>query len=127
MEKLSELGFSPWRTSPVVGMPSTSGGLLKPTASGDGASSIGRLREATGRVVGSVFYATMLKTMREGGFEGRFGHGGRGEKAFAPQLHNLLAERMGTSQSGGLAEALFKRLEAQQRRLDQSRAMEVAE
>ena len=88
-------------------------------------SSLLRLREAAGQVVGSVFYSTMLKTMRESKLEGKYGHGGRGEEVFAAQMHDLLAERMGTAQSGGLAEALYTRLEPQQQRIDRTMQVEV--
>lgn len=73
------------------------------------------LRQATGQVVGSVFYGTLLKTMRESKLKGPFGHGGRGEEVFAAQLHGLWAERMGEATDRGIAETLYRRLERQQR------------
>ncbi len=74
-----------------------------------------RLRTAIGSVVGSVFYGTLFKTMRESALNGPYGHGGRGEEVFAAQLHAHLAEEMGTSRAGGLADVLYKRLEHNQR------------
>ncbi len=73
-----------------------------------------RLKDVTGKIVGSVFYGTMLKAMRESTLNGPYGHGGRGEEAFAPQLHGILAERMGSQPTGGLSDALYARLERQQ-------------
>lgn len=76
---------------------------------------LSRLKDVAGKIVGSVFYGTMLKAMRESTLNGPYGHGGRGEEAFAPQLHGILAERMGSQTKGGLADALYARLEKQQR------------
>ncbi|MGB2986516.1 MAG: hypothetical protein WBE26_11610 [Phycisphaerae bacterium] len=73
-----------------------------------------RLRETVGRVVGSVFYGTLFKTMRENKLKGSYGHGGRGEQIFAAQLHGILAERMGTAAQRGLDQAMLNRLERQQ-------------
>jgi hypothetical protein len=74
-----------------------------------------RLRDVTGRVAGSVFFGTMLRTMRESGLKGPYGHGGRGEEVFAAQLHEILAERIGGSMRGGFDEVLYRTLERQQR------------
>ena len=83
---------------------------------------LGRLRETTGEVLGSVFFGTLLKTMRESGLEGPYGHGGRGEEMFAAQLHGLLAERMGIATKAGLGDVLYDRLERQQRGISAGRA-----
>lgn len=72
------------------------------------------LRVATGRVVGSLFFGTLLKTMREAGIQGEYGHGGRGEEVFAAQFHGLLAERMGERMHDGLADQLYRHLAKQQ-------------
>jgi hypothetical protein len=73
-----------------------------------------KLRQTTGQVVGSVFFGTLLKTMRESKLNGTIGHGGRGEEVFSAQLHGMLAERMGQSQRNGVSEALFRHLRKQQ-------------
>lgn len=73
-----------------------------------------QLRETTGQVVGSVFYGTMLRAMRESDFKGKYGHGGRGEEVFAAQLHGVLAEQAGTATAGSIGEAVFDRLSHQQ-------------
>ncbi len=73
-----------------------------------------RLRETTGKVIGSVFFGTLLKTMRESKLQGPYGHGGRGEQVFAAQLHGLLAERMGRGMTNGLGETIYRSLERQQ-------------
>lgn len=75
---------------------------------------LARLKDITGRVVGSVFYGEMLRTMRESKIKGTFGHGGRGEEVFSAQLHDMLAERMGTSRGHGLADLLYDRFKHQQ-------------
>lgn len=73
-----------------------------------------RLRQLTGQVVGSVFFGTLLKTMRESELKGAYGHGGRGEEIFSAQLHGILAERMGATMRTGLGRAVYDRLERQQ-------------
>jgi hypothetical protein len=89
-----------------------------------------RLRETSGKIVGSVFFGTLLKSMRESRLAGPYGHGGRGEEVFAAQLHGLLAERMGTRIEKDLHDALFRQLEKQQRLIGMqrpTRAKEVTE
>ena len=73
-----------------------------------------QLREVTGKVVGNVFFGSMLKMMRDSKIKGTFGHGGRGEEVFSGQLHGVLAERMGERANGGVVEALYKQLDRQQ-------------
>jgi len=77
-------------------------------------SALEKLRQTTGQVVGSVFFGTLLKTMRESKLNGTIGHGGRGEEVFSAQLHEILAEKMGESEQHGVAEALFRHLRKQQ-------------
>ena len=81
-----------------------------------------RLRQSTGQVVGTVFYGTLLKTMRASNLKGQYGHGGRGEEVYQAQLDALIAERMGTASRGGLAETLYRRLGQQQERISAIRA-----
>lgn len=76
-----------------------------------------RLRDATKKIVGSVFYGAMFKAMRDSEMKGAYGHGGRAEEMFSAQLHGILAERMGERTEGGLAEALYEHLQKQQRLL----------
>ncbi len=80
-----------------------------------------RLRETTGQVIGSVFFGTLLKTMRESKLQGPYGHGGRGEQVFAAQLHGLLAERMGRGMTNGLGETIYRSLERQQTLISRQR------
>ena len=80
-------------------------------------SELARLRALTARVVGSVFYGTLLKTMRASELRGPYGHGGRGEEIFAAQLDGILAERMGTAARGGFQDVLYHALEGQQARI----------
>jgi Rod binding domain-containing protein len=86
-----------------------------------------RLKEATGQIVGSVFYGTLLKSMRESELKGAYGHGGRGEEVFAAQLHGMWAERMGEASNGGLTDVLYRRLEHQQRLMSQGRERAAGE
>ena len=79
---------------------------------------LARLREVTGRVVGSVFYGTMLKMMRDSSLKSQIGHGGSGEDAFAGQLDGIWAERLGEASHRGLGEVLYRHLERQQRLMD---------
>lgn len=79
------------------------------------------LRRVTGQVVGSVFFGTLLKTMRQSVLRGPYGHGGRGEDVFAAQLDAVLAERAGTAVQRGLGEALYARLRPQQERMTAQR------
>jgi len=80
------------------------------------------LRELTGKIVGSVFYGTMLKAMRDSSLKGKYGHGGRGEEVFGAQLDGLLAERLGQRNNGGVAEALYRHLAPQLERIDAAQA-----
>lgn len=74
-----------------------------------------RLRETADRVVGSIFFGTMLKTMRHSEMKGPYGHGGRAEEVFGAQLHGLYAERLGAAHQGGLQDTVYRALEKQQR------------
>jgi len=85
-----------------------------PASNGD----LHRLRDAVGQAVGSVFFGTLLKTMRSSDLTGKYGHGGRGEEVFAAQLDSLFASEIGKRERGGLTDALYKYLEAQQVRLN---------
>ena len=73
-----------------------------------------RLREVTGQVIGSVFFGTLLRSMRESTLTGPYGHGGRGEEVFASQLHDLYAEQVGVAVRSGVTNAIYERLEHQQ-------------
>ena len=55
-------------------------------------------------VVGTVFYGTLLKTMRASNLKGQYGHGGRGEEVFQAQLDQTLADQAGQAASFNLAD-----------------------
>jgi hypothetical protein len=80
-----------------------------------------RLRKTAGEVVGSSFFGTLLKMMRNDPFKGKYGHGGRGEEAFAGQLHGVIAERLGTAIQRGPGEAVYQHLAKQQERASRNR------
>ncbi len=86
-----------------------------------------QLREITGKVAGTVFFGTLLKSMRESTMNGPYGHGGRGEEIFSERLHGILAQQMGTSMQGGLSEALYRSLHLQQERINDLSAKTAAE
>ncbi|MCK4658379.1 MAG: hypothetical protein KAV82_02560 [Phycisphaerae bacterium] len=79
-----------------------------------------QLRQATGKVIGAVFYETLLKSMRNNPLRGPFGHGGHGERVFRGQLDAELAGRMGLSNRNNLTRVLFERLAPQQLRMEHS-------
>ena len=91
---------------------------MSPVAKAD----LSRLRQAAGQTVGSFFYGTLLRTMRESSLKGDYGHGGRGEDVFAGQLHNMMAERLGTSPNNDLGDIVYRSLERQQQLVSQQRA-----
>jgi hypothetical protein len=81
-----------------------------------------RLKEVTGQVLGSVFFGTLLRIMRESESKGMYGHGGRGEEVFSAQLHDIIAERLGMKLKTPLSEAIHRSLEGQQQRLDRQQS-----
>ena len=83
------------------------------TATGTAEQMRTRLRQTTDQVVGSVFYGTLLESMRASGLRGKYGHGGRGEEVFAAQLDRMLAERAGQARSYTLSDAIVRRLDRQ--------------
>lgn len=75
------------------------------------------LRETTNKLVGSVFFGTLLRTLRSSTLKGEYGHGGRGEEVFMGQLDQILAERAGQSRTYDLGEAILRRFAEQQLRV----------
>jgi hypothetical protein len=75
------------------------------------------LRQAVGKVVGSVFYQTLLKSMRESPLRSEVGHGGYGERVFERRLDAELAARAGVASRNRLAVAMLERLADQQLRM----------
>lgn len=69
------------------------------------------LRQAASEVVGSVFFAPMLKMARENPFKGKYGHGGRSEEVFGAQLDMELARRASHRLESGLTEAMVRRFD----------------
>jgi len=79
-----------------------------------------KLRDAADQVVGSAFFGTMLRALRQSELKGPYGHGGRGEEIFSEQLHGIYADRLGASLKGGLQASVYHRLEKQQRLMSES-------
>jgi Rod binding domain-containing protein len=79
-----------------------------------------RLRETADKLVGTMFYGTLLRQMRASTLKGPYGHGGRGEEVFGAQLDQVLAERAGGARSYSLTEAVVRQLIDQQHRIDRT-------
>lgn len=77
-----------------------------------------KLRKVSSKVLGSVFYGTLLKTMRDSAIKGPYGHGGRGEEIFTAQLHGILTERLGEGSDPTKENFLYEWLSRQQRVVD---------
>ena len=77
-----------------------------------------KLRDASARLVGNVFYGTLLRQMRDSSLNGKYGHGGRGEEAFQAQLDQHFAEEAGKAGQNSLTEAIFRQFR------DQAQAVE---
>jgi hypothetical protein len=71
-------------------------------------------RERVGELVGSIFYGTLLRQMNQSSLKGSVFHGGRGEEAFAGQMAQHMAERIGRSKGEPVSAAVSA---AMQRRL----------
>ncbi len=65
------------------------------------------LRTTAGQVVGSVFYGTLLKELRQSSLKGELGHGGRGEDVFQAQLDQVFVEGIGKSTRFDLVDAIY--------------------
>jgi len=91
------------------------------------ASGATRLRDTTQKVVGNVFYGTMLRALRASTLKGEYGHGGRGEEVFQAQLDQLLAEGAGQARKHDLVDVIVDRLAEQQRLMDERREAQAQE
>jgi hypothetical protein len=70
------------------------------------------LRQRIDQFVGLFFYGTMLKQARTTHLtDSKLGTGGRGGEAFAAQLDQTLAERMGQASHTSLGDALYRELD----------------
>ena len=81
-----------------------------------------KLFELANRIVGRLFYGTLLASVRESSLKGKLMHGGRGEDVFGAQLDSKYAEQLGASMKRGLGRVLYERLAGQKERLSRSRA-----
>lgn len=68
------------------------------------------LRKAVGEVVSTVFYGPMLRIARNSTIQGKYGHGGRGEKVFQAQLDQEFLTLAGGRMRNSLTEAICSRL-----------------
>ncbi len=70
-----------------------------------------RLRKAVGEVIGTLFFAPVLKMANSNkAIQGKYGHGGRGERAFRAQLDLQFAKSAGGRMQNSLTEAICDRL-----------------
>jgi Rod binding domain-containing protein len=80
-----------------------------------------RLRDAADRLVGTVFYGTLLRQMRDSKLKGKYGHGGRGEEIFQAQLDQRFAEQAGQASSNALADAIYREFRTQAQAVERFR------
>ncbi len=71
------------------------------------------LRKVVGEVVGTTFIGQMLRIAHNSNLEGKYGHGGRGERVFRAQLDQELAQMIGRRMQNSLTESVYKRLSGQ--------------
>jgi hypothetical protein len=83
------------------------------------------LREKAREFVGLAFFAPLLKQATNTPFEGRYGHGGQGEKIFRGQLNQELAMRVGRSGKLRLDEAICRRMSRGVREADLQDSLDV--
>lgn len=95
--------------------------MTNPSVQAVSPAPIAQLRQATDKLVGSLFYGTLLRQMRSSVLKGPYGHGGRGEEIFAAQLDQIFAERMGEARTTNLTDAVVKRYGAKAERMAQYR------
>ncbi|MGQ9649168.1 MAG: hypothetical protein ACUVXJ_03585 [Phycisphaerae bacterium] len=69
-----------------------------------------KLQKAVGQVVSTVFYGPMLRIARNGSIQGKYGHGGRGEKVFQAQLDQEFLTLAGGRMRNSLTRAICSRL-----------------
>jgi Rod binding domain-containing protein len=72
------------------------------------------LRKTVGEVVGTTFVGEMLKIAHNSRLEGKYGHGGRGERVFRGQLDQQFAQMIGARMQNGVTESICKRLSRQE-------------
>jgi hypothetical protein len=97
---------------------STVGTVNPVTAAADPVSRrVDELRGAADRIVGSVFYGSLLKMQRESALNSPFGHGGRGEEVFRAQLDQVFAERAGQAGGFSLSDSIVAQYESRVRAL----------
>ena len=90
------------RTSPV--------GLSPLQASARTPQGRAMLRKAVGEVIGSIFVGSMLRIAHNSALQGKYGHGGRGERIFQAQLDQQLAKMVGGRMQNRLTNAICDRL-----------------
>ncbi len=69
------------------------------------------LRKTVGEMIGATFFGSMLKMAHNSRLEGKYGHGGRGERVFRAQLDQQFAQLAGGRLSNtSLVNAICDRL-----------------
>ncbi len=72
-----------------------------------------KLRRSADKLVGTVFYGTLLRQMRSSSLKGKYGHGGRGEEIFQAQLDQLFAENAGQARTSSISDAIVREFQRQ--------------
>ncbi len=80
------------------------------------------LQQSVNQVVGSIFYGTLMRQLRDSTLKGAYGHGGFGEKVFQGQLHEVFAEQAGEARTFRFADTIARRLVEAQTRLERARS-----
>jgi hypothetical protein len=88
----------------MIATPITAATVAQPAASAPGVE----LRRTADELVGSVFYGTLLRQLRQSSLKGAYGHGGRGEEVFGAQLDQVLAQRAGRARTNPLSAAVAR-------------------
>ena len=84
----------------------------KPAQTTSGISpDMARLRKGVGEVIGTLFFGPVLKMANNNKvLQGKYGHGGRGERVFRAQLEAEFAKNAGGRMQNSLTEAICDRL-----------------
>jgi hypothetical protein len=83
------------------------------------------LRQKVDEFVGLAFFTPLLQQASNTVLQGKYGHGGQGERVFRGQLNEELALCVGRSGRLGLGDAIYRRLSGQRRTAEPDHAVDV--